>query len=487
MKIHKPEFARTYVYNLLFIIIVIFVILDSLWVYQAYDDLEQKVKELRSSYLEKQRGLIRNEVMRISSYIDYRKNKITREEKNKLSSRVTNLYANADKLFKENETLPLTEIKEKVLRLIYSQPYNNSKYYALVYSMDKGFIKLGANADSAKKDRQFNLSAETIKELIENNNKVNQLSRDYLWHIQAGGAYGSVNSNRLQYIKLGAIRYFKPLNIFIVLGAYTDGLTDKIQEDILEWIDTVKFPNNQYFFIDKYDGTPLIYDGEKVRNNAQSNASEKTIKTYKKETSRIIDTSGRGYIYYPMSTKGAQGLYHKISYIKTLDDWGWIVGAGVYMEDVENEINIMRAKLEIKTIYNVAAIILILFGFIIISLLIANFIIKKAQKSFNSFYEFFEKTALNSAIIDPKSQTYREFEMLAHSANSMSKKRLQIEAALKYSENRFKDIAESMADWIWEIGDDLNYKYVSGKLEKILGHKGEDFLGTSIPENCNYV
>ena len=444
MKIRKPEFARTYVYNMLIVIIVIVVILDSLWIYQAYEELESKAKHLRSSYIDKQRILIKNDVVRIANYIDYCKSIITREEKTKLSSRFNNLFNRAENLYKKNEGLPMKEIKEKILNLIYSKMYNNNEYYTLVYSLDKGSFKLGAEPDNYKYDKPFTVNAETIKELIGNYNKINLHSNDYLWHIQGGGAFKSVNSNKLEYIKLGVIRYFKPLNIYIILCAYTGDLAQKIQSDILNWIDELKFPADQYFFIDKYDRTPLIYDGKKVSDKKLGKMSDKILDTYSGETNRIINSSGSGYIYYPIPNKKSTGLYHKISYIQTMDDWEWIVGAGVYMEDIEFEINIMRQNLELKTIYNIITILFILFAFIVVSLLVARFIIRKAQKNFNSFYDFFDQSAANSVMIDPDSQAFREFEMLANSVNSMIRKRLQIEEALKESENKFKDIAERL-------------------------------------------
>ena len=478
MKIQKPEFARTYVYNLLFIIIIIIVVLDALWIFQAYEELEKNIKEMRSSYIEEERGNIRNEVMRISSYIDYQKNKITKNEKSKISDKITELYNRAEEIFIKDEALPIEKIKENILKMVYSPSYNNREYYTLVYSLNKGLIRLGADS----KTQHTGISVETIRELIENNKRTNELSTDYLWHIQGGGAFGSINSNRLDYIKVGAIKFFKPLNIFIIIGTYSDVLTKKIQDDILGWIDTLKFTNNQYFFIDKYNGTPLIFNGKRVEKNTISKFSDNTLNIYESKTKKIIETTGQGYIYYPIQEKKSSELYHKISYIKTLNDWGWIVGTGVYMEDIESEINIMREKLEIKTIFNISEIILLMFAFIIVSLIIARFIIKKAQKSFNSFYDFFEESTLTSSLIDPSKQTYREFEMLAFSANKMSQKRLNTEEALKFSENRFKDIAESMADWIWEIDENLEYKYVSGKLKKILGRKGNEFLGKDYSE-----
>ena len=48
---------------------------------------------------------------------------------------------------------------------------------------------------------------------------------------------------------------------------------------------------------------------------------------------------------------------------------------------------------------------------------------------------------------------------------------------IEASEQRFRDIAEVAADWIWETGPDLRYTYFSERLEHVTGMKIEDLLG----------
>ncbi|MEA2083939.1 MAG: PocR ligand-binding domain-containing protein, partial [Thermodesulfobacteriota bacterium] len=55
--------------------------------------------------------------------------------------------------------------------------------------------------------------------------------------------------------------------------------------------------------------------------------------------------------------------------------------------------------------------------------------------------------------------------------------RKQIEEALRKSKSRFKSIAESMSDWIWEIDRDGVYVYCSKNIKDVLGYTPEEFLG----------
>ncbi len=51
------------------------------------------------------------------------------------------------------------------------------------------------------------------------------------------------------------------------------------------------------------------------------------------------------------------------------------------------------------------------------------------------------------------------------------------EDALRQSEERFRQIAESTEEWIWEVNSDGLYTYVSHVVEKILGYKPEEVVG----------
>jgi len=55
--------------------------------------------------------------------------------------------------------------------------------------------------------------------------------------------------------------------------------------------------------------------------------------------------------------------------------------------------------------------------------------------------------------------------------------RKKAEETLRESELRFKGIAESMADWIWEVDAQGVYTYCSGRVEDILGYCPEEIVG----------
>ncbi|WP_428603731.1 PAS domain S-box protein [Sedimenticola sp.] len=61
-------------------------------------------------------------------------------------------------------------------------------------------------------------------------------------------------------------------------------------------------------------------------------------------------------------------------------------------------------------------------------------------------------------------------------------KHFMLEEALRHSEERFRDFAESAADWFWEMGPDLRFSYLSGRVYEVLGMQPEDLIGKTRKE-----
>lgn len=87
------------------------------------------------------------------------------------------------------------------------------------------------------------------------------------------------------------------------------------------------------------------------------------------EMAETVKRDGAGYVDYMWQHKDdPTRILPKLSYVKGFAPWGWIIGTGVYLDDVENEIRNLRQNIII-----VSLLIMIAAAFILFYLLIEQF------------------------------------------------------------------------------------------------------------------
>jgi PAS domain S-box-containing protein len=69
-------------------------------------------------------------------------------------------------------------------------------------------------------------------------------------------------------------------------------------------------------------------------------------------------------------------------------------------------------------------------------------------------------------------------ELIAHSTSWVMHSERE-EAVLRESEERYRNLVESIPDWIWEMDTQGNYTYASSAVRNILGYEPEDMIGRS--------
>jgi len=94
--------------------------------------------------------------------------------------------------------------------------------------------------------------------------------------------------------------------------------------------------------------------------------------------------------------------------------------------------------------------------------------IAKGQKALQESYDKSEQR-----ITERTSELKLANEQLVSEVNE----RRHAEEALRESERRFRQVAESAEEWIWEVDENALYTYASPVVEKLLGYKPEELVG----------
>jgi len=126
-----------------------------------------------------------------------------------------------------------------------------------------------------------------------------------------------------------------------------------------------------------------------------------------------------GFVEY-MWTKPVTGIEtSKISYAKAFKPWGWMVGTGVYFDEVEKLISAKKLELKnrlIKYMMEILSLTVILFGIGLTGLGVVNHLI---GREIDSFSRFFKKAAKSHTTIDVDHIQLFEFRKMVKYINEM--------------------------------------------------------------------
>ncbi len=161
--------------------------------------------------------------------------------------------------------------------------------------------------------------------------------------------------------------------VWSVLDKYnhdaTSGLLtlDEAKEKARNEIEVLRYGTDKkdYFWIT--DMTPSMvmhpYVHELTGKSLQEFADPDGKKLFM-EAVRIAEESGEGFISYKWQLKDdAAHIVPKLSFVKKFDPWAWIIGTGIYLDDVENEISSLTRQL-IWILLAISAIIALMVAFI---------------------------------------------------------------------------------------------------------------------------
>ena len=130
-----------------------------------------------------------------------------------------------------------------------------------------------------------------------------------------------------------------------------DGLISKdlAQKQSLELIQSLRYGQEKkdYFWVTDMSPKMLMHPYRAELNNSDiSSYSDHNGKKLFMEAVQIVQNQHDGYIEYMWQWKDDPSLIvPKLSYVKGFEPWGWIIGTGIYIEDVNKEINELTSRL----------------------------------------------------------------------------------------------------------------------------------------------
>jgi methyl-accepting chemotaxis protein len=120
---------------------------------------------------------------------------------------------------------------------------------------------------------------------------------------------------------------------------------DEAQKRALAALEQLRYSGSEYFWVNDYDARVLMHPFVKAIVGIDlATAQNKRLLPLFQDFARIARGAGGGYHDYPWPKPGASEDQPKISYVKAFQPWGWVIGTGIYVDDVEAAFRVEAIK-----------------------------------------------------------------------------------------------------------------------------------------------
>lgn len=145
-------------------------------------------------------------------------------------------------------------------------------------------------------------------------------------------------------------------------AARTDVEEATAKQQALEAVKALRYDSSNYFWIQ--DQTPFMVmhplkpalDGQDLRTFKDGNG-----KTFFVEMAQKVKSQGDGFVDYVWPLPGEEAPTDKISYVKEFKPWGWTVGSGIYLTNLEEEYAHLRNVIIVFCMVSIVLVVLLVY------------------------------------------------------------------------------------------------------------------------------
>ncbi|WFS63416.1 cache domain-containing protein [Pseudodesulfovibrio thermohalotolerans] len=429
-------------------------LIGGVWLYSMYADFKADADRIREEHYQERRNEVREEVEEVVELVADLRRSAADALARDLDSRVRDVRAFTETLARDMG-VEAVEGRNAAVRLMAALDRDGARLYAIrgntIYLLSP-FPKWVDREDALSK-----VSAEL--------NGVNSGQR----RLVLKAAHG-MNPYTLL-VKVGS---FNTMGLRVVAGACLEMAEESVRGEALRRLASIHYAKNGSLFAGTLDGESLL--GPARGRNMWHIADADGVKIVQE----LIAAAKRGgdFVAYVMPPLDGQRNEAKVSYVKLVPDWGWYVGTGAFVGDVERVIELKRKLLE-RHILDRA--LLILSGMAVLSLLALYFsrrLSHNIENNVASFTKVWERATSGRGEIDVDSLDYSEFKSLAEAANRMVGERQAVQEAFSESLERFSSLVSNIPGIIYhsDFKDGWVNSFVSDTVFDVTGYPASDFV-----------
>ena len=459
--------------------------------YIEFKIFSNRAEQIDSEYISSKKTLIKQEVLRVTDYIQQRQIQTQQNIEARIKERTYEAHAIATNIYNQfNGELPDSKIKKLIIEALRPLRFFNDKGYFFIHSLD-GVLQLHPINHKNEGVNRLNYKTSTGQYVVKDLLSIINKSGEGFLHYK----YPSTNNAKIEKNKFTHVKIFKPYNWSIGTGNYLENIKQDMQKEIINYIERIKFGENSYIFVVDYDGNIVMNASQKhlIGKNMSKLTDPNGVNVFLEERKAAENPNG-DFIYYVWNKPSSSSPAPKMTFIKSIPEWKWMIGTGLYIDDAKKTIASQRDNLKKELFLKLLYILLLV---LLISVFIINFssrFTKLFSKEVEIFSSFFSGISREAEKIDLELLRFSEFKELAESANKMLDEKVEAEQSLLASERNLSAAQRITHFGSWELDIKNNNLHWSDEVYRIFDLSPQEqhpsyelFLSYIHPDDKHYV
>ena len=334
----------------------------------SYENRKYRTEYLKVSdkLHDHQKQLVEREVLRTLEFVYYVRSLAQENLKADLKNRVEIACSIAENIYNENKGIKSdSEIKKMIKDAVRPFRLGNDDGYVFIYQLDgtsvllpksphyEGFtgLSLHDSLGNFMVRREIELLKEIDKGFITYYHKVNNKEGDSI------------------HFKYSYVKKFQPFDWYFGSKEYLSDFEEDLKKEVLNRIANIRFGSDGYIFILDKNSKPVLSNGVIIQPSDVSFTARNILDSDKVNN---VARKGGGFVEYKYHKPGAQHDEPKIAFVKQIQEWGWIIGAGFYKNDVDAVIVKKRDELRSQQNKTLARIIIALFAILLVGFFLSK-------------------------------------------------------------------------------------------------------------------
>ena len=421
--------------TLIVITVAITVIIGGVMIFQQTLYFNKLSKQKSNEYIQNQKlyiqEIVNNELEYIRTQNEYFKTDIA----NKVKHNVLQAYNTAESIYQKYKGKKSEqEIKELIIATISSLQFDMEYEEVFISALDGTGIYYPRKPQFTGKDmRQFK-DSNGLPVIQKEINLLAQNNEGFLDYDLGNGTTTEATPHR----KITFVKKFGHFNWYFGSKQYLNDYFPKFLGEIAQKISSVRFRHGGYVFMNNINGMPIVMDGivYKGELNMLTNTDDPRHPIFLKQLDVVQKSPEGGFFYYKWNKINETALVEKCSYVKLFKEYNWIVGAGFYLDEIDQSVKQQQKALYEDQKKSILLILAIFFILLFLEALIIYQFNQKYRSDFERFFNFFFSLQSNLSQLKTSELHFDEFKRAGEAANEMVLSRKEIEEKLIEEQKR---------------------------------------------------